>query len=597
MKCNKIAHFIGKNRKYVYPKIQSPFFWKGFRVGFCPPSSVCFLPSSVRSPLSSILCLLSVVFLFSCAKSSVREQLERAEQVMETDSRAASAVLDSIDSSALRGEEAALYAILRTQTDYKNYKPLTSDSLVRIATDYYGTPLRKNYHAAMAWYTLGCVYTLMQEDLKGIDANLKAKDLFPDTLNRYYSLCLQNLGKLYMIHYMYPKALEQLRAFKRLCAIKNDSDLMVHADYLLGMSLMRSEQYEEANACYDDVWNNSQTTPLYHDVVMFQKAKIYLHGRHDCDSALYFINKYQSMVGDKGMNPAGLSVKGDVLYAIGELDSAYIYHKAAVSSEADLFSQCNSYRKLAELSFLLGKDEPIHDYTEKYTTLLDSVYRLTKNAEITSIIRDHEDEMHAQKATLEKRTRMFINLFLLTILAIVVLLQQLRKLKKVSKWQKEDADTKIQAMENTACPDTFEEGESDQEVSMITEAVPIPEERTHIYETRKAMVENSRSRFEESRWGVLYKLGEETIMMGEKQQEELKKTLNELMADLQWQLYCDCLDLNRDDIYVCCLAMLGLSKKTIAYCMGTTEHAIYCRATKLRSKLTPEWLDLTFYKD
>ncbi|MBP5323715.1 MAG: hypothetical protein J6Y84_07985, partial [Bacteroidaceae bacterium] len=107
-------------------------------------------------PFSVILCLLSAAFLFSCSQPSpVREQLSRAEQMMETDSRAASAVLDSIDSSALRGEDAALYAILRTQTDYKRDIPLTSDSLARIATDYYGTSLHKDYHAAMAWYTLG----------------------------------------------------------------------------------------------------------------------------------------------------------------------------------------------------------------------------------------------------------------------------------------------------------------------------------------------------------------------------------------------------------------------------------------------------------
>ncbi|MBO4590048.1 MAG: hypothetical protein J5698_03650 [Bacteroidaceae bacterium] len=82
----KYPLFIGKNRKYVYPRFQSPFFWKGFRVGFCPPSSAL-------RPLSSLLCLLSIVFLLSCVKSPVREQLERAEQVMETDSRAASDVI------------------------------------------------------------------------------------------------------------------------------------------------------------------------------------------------------------------------------------------------------------------------------------------------------------------------------------------------------------------------------------------------------------------------------------------------------------------------------------------------------------------------
>ena len=92
---------------------------------------------------------------------------------METDSRAAALVLDSIDSSTLRGEEAALYALLKTQADYKGYKRLTSDSLPLIATHYYGTR-RKTERAALSQYYLGCAYGDMHRDLDAIDAAFAA---------------------------------------------------------------------------------------------------------------------------------------------------------------------------------------------------------------------------------------------------------------------------------------------------------------------------------------------------------------------------------------------------------------------------------------
>ncbi len=104
-------------------------------------------------PVAAILLALSVS---SYRDAGVRDALLRAKALMETDPHAARALLDSIASpnpplkgrasestglpSFRRGkEEAALYALLRTQADYKCRVRLTSDSLPLIATNYYGT--------------------------------------------------------------------------------------------------------------------------------------------------------------------------------------------------------------------------------------------------------------------------------------------------------------------------------------------------------------------------------------------------------------------------------------------------------------------------
>lgn len=117
-----------------------------------------------------VLPLLAVLLLTSCARhSAVWPQLLEAEKLLDADLPAAAALIDSVDASPLRGEDAALYAILKTQADYKRYIPLASDSLPRVATDYYGTPRRKNYRAAMAWYTLENIlleYDCVFEDWK-----------------------------------------------------------------------------------------------------------------------------------------------------------------------------------------------------------------------------------------------------------------------------------------------------------------------------------------------------------------------------------------------------------------------------------------------
>ena len=98
-----------------------------------------------------------------CGDAPSMRQLERLEAQIDSVPELVREALDSIPAASLRGEARALYAILRTQADYKCYEPLTSDSLIRYATNYYSKS-RKSYRAAMAWYSLGCVYTELKND-------------------------------------------------------------------------------------------------------------------------------------------------------------------------------------------------------------------------------------------------------------------------------------------------------------------------------------------------------------------------------------------------------------------------------------------------
>ena len=175
----------------------------------------------------------AIVFFTSCRDATYRE-LARIEQIMETDPAKADSLLSVIPEPA-KARQRALYAILKTQLDYKNYRPVSDLDLIIDATDYYGIR-KKDYHAAMAWYSLGCAYSDSNNDMAAIDAYLKAKDLFPDTLIRYYALTEQNLGKHYLNRLMLPEATEQYR----LCLANATS----HSDGLRQLHMARHELHE-----------------------------------------------------------------------------------------------------------------------------------------------------------------------------------------------------------------------------------------------------------------------------------------------------------------------------------------------------------------
>ena len=119
-----------------------------------------------------IYTLLLATLGMGCGGHGHMRQLERLEAQLDTAPDVVRLALDSSPLGELNGEARALYAILRTQADYKCYVPLTSDTLIRYATEYYNRN-RKSYRAAMAWYSLGCVYS--EFEIVGGDLNMITK--------------------------------------------------------------------------------------------------------------------------------------------------------------------------------------------------------------------------------------------------------------------------------------------------------------------------------------------------------------------------------------------------------------------------------------
>lgn len=95
-----------------------------------------------------------VLVLASCARKKSLDRLEAISEYSDAEPYMARMALDSIDAGALRGESRALYALLTTQTACDSGEDIESDSLISIATDWYGDR-RKSCNAAASWYYLG----------------------------------------------------------------------------------------------------------------------------------------------------------------------------------------------------------------------------------------------------------------------------------------------------------------------------------------------------------------------------------------------------------------------------------------------------------
>jgi len=375
---------------------------------------------------AALLLLLTVT---SCQRdTAVRSALARAEAVMEENPREARQILDSITThySLITNhskKDLAHYAWLKTQADYKCYVPMRSDSLARIATDYYGTPRRKNYHAAMAWYTLGCVYT--DQSTRGqataeqaFDAYLKAKPLFPDPTNRYYALCCQNLGRCYRERTLYRDAIREYEASKRSSLARNDSAQVARCDYNIGLCHLASEEYEAADSCFRQVQLNPHAQADLRIISLLDGAKIEYYYHHDTVAAIGKLHAYIDHLSPRYAVGAAYYLLGTIYDEQGQADSAAYYYDRSLQGSNGLYSLYNLDRNEL-LLYLRQQGDSVHvERFRQFVKVTDSLYSSRNRTQLTSIENDHRHTLETEHT----QRHHLITIAILLILFLTVLL-------------------------------------------------------------------------------------------------------------------------------------------------------------------------------
>ena len=148
-----------------------------------------------RHTLYTITVLL-VLCITACQKSPVASKLLQAEALMYTHPDSALQMLEAIpDPEKLTGQEQADYALLLTQARSRCRITATSDSLIRIATDYYQHS--DDYaRKATALYYLSDVYMDMNKYTEAVVPLKQAEEVVEDADAKVQSLIYSNLGYL-----------------------------------------------------------------------------------------------------------------------------------------------------------------------------------------------------------------------------------------------------------------------------------------------------------------------------------------------------------------------------------------------------------------
>lgn len=361
-------------------------------------------------------------------------ELVHAESVMFDHPDSALHILEDMPMPSARRdkENHALWCLLVTQAQYKQMMKIPSDSLVRIAYDYYKPTDNARRKAMSALYMgdinydLGNIEEAMQYYLEGKTEVEKTDDY------KTGYLIMSSLGKLYLYRRLADYALEactkaydyavkdsskryQMTSLQNLARCYCISDKLTEAiDIYHKCSDLALEIGYRNNQYYYDV--QSEIALVYTNSLQYEKSLEIL-------KTFPKIYQHNSLIGTNYL-------------MLSQYDSAYLYLNKALNTD-NVYAKKAIYNSLYELADTPEYRKYLKSYCDSLLFYTDSVMSLDKGKEIIAYKEKYDHQKlitEQQRLKLEKadaqRMMFIITICLIVAIAVVAYLYQKRLVRK-----------------------------------------------------------------------------------------------------------------------------------------------------------------------
>ena len=424
-------------------------------------------------------------------------ELVHAESVMFDHPDSALHILEDMPIPSVRWdkENHALWCLLVTQAQYKQMMKIPSDSLVRIAYDYYKPTDNARRKAMSALYMGGLNYNLGNIE-ESIRFYLEAKTEMEKT-NDYKLgyLIMSGLGRIYLYRNLIEYAFEACQSAYNYSV--KDSNLryqMVSLQYLarcycLLNNLDKAEQvYEQSAELALELKNND-----FYAVVQQELALVYIAQKRF----------YESLEVVQTLQPSSQTylLRGQIYLCLSKTDSALYYLKKSLRTD-NVYTKRSVYKTLYQLSCDSEFNIYMKEFCDSLLFYTDSVMSLDKGKEIIAYKEKYDHQKlitEQQRLKLEKadaqRMMFIITICLIVVIAVVAYLYQKRLVRKETTIRKQSEqlqdymlqlhEYETQLMQNNRYMEELKEQLSGQEMNS---------EELHEYREQidSLQVENSR---------------------------------------------------------------------------------------------------------
>ena len=542
-----------------------------------------------------------VVILFFHSSRPLRHDLILADSLMNTKPDSSLAILNRIEiTKDLSKEETALYALLMTQAQFKNRRPVESDSLIKIAYKYFipgGNSLRK---AQTYLY-----YARVFENMDNKDAALinfqKASISALDTNNfNLLGLIYNRWGMFLQKQYLFDDALSILQ--KSLDYLKLDNDTVgqmftlkeigkvytLKKDYFLAL-----DYYKLALKLAAIIGNNVYLSQLYNNLSILHKYM----GEYDL--AIDYINKSLSIKTNSTFTYSSLLLKGDIFSLQQRFDSARYYLNIGKGNN-NLFSNAAYNILMSNLEAGSGNYKSAISYLNLYIVYSDTIKNLERKSTIAELQKKYDysliaNENNELKLSRQQMQIMILLISLISIITTILFLYYYYRKRSVKRSMKIELDKMQNDLINEranyykektieAQKSLIKEQELIIELSQKTEALKYHQEKEQELKDRifkmDAIVQKintfiSMKPLQRSKSGSRFTLSFQEL-------NDLEEAVNICFDNFASRLRAGFPKLKDDDIHLCCLLKMKVPNKSIFSLLDTNELALKKRRYRIK---------------
>ena len=530
----------------------------------------------------------------------INASLLQIEQLMYERPDSAWKILQHMPSiSQLRKEEQALHALLFTQAQYKNYIPVKSDSLLRIAEAYYRTS-NDSLHKAWTLFYLAQYYRDSDEKEKALSyfqqANIASRNIennqFKFLLNLHWAGLLTNEDA-------YEKGIEKYQTANRYAILLKDTLKQINLYGKWGWCCLLKEEDERADSLFNVGLTLSATTKdRIYDKYLLNRLSLTARERKDYKRALELVNRSLSLAKDSTELYPLWNNKGEILLEMNQYDSAHFY-LSKDTRDYDPYFKATHYLNWSIYEEKIKNLPKALEYSKRYAELLDTIYQKRLESKVVNLQHKYDYSLiqSENKLLKIKRQRLYISLTaicmaVLTVAVIFFYKRREEKRKLAEQMRSKDdlmKEMRLQLQEKTIDLHAAQEKIIEKETALDKELSQREKMRSE-YSSKEAAMRKEILRHSEiirkmeqlNKMSQQDKIQSRSVVLSDEEQDNLAEIVNICYNNFTDRLWKKFPTLTKADISLCCLIKIGISNSNMLYLLDTNKVALKKRKNRLK---------------
>lgn len=501
--------------------------------------------------------------------------------------------------SQVRKEEQALHALLFTQAQYKNYIPVKSDSLLRIAEAYYRTS-SDSLHKAWTLFYLAQYYRDSDEKEKALSyfqqANIASRNI---ENNQFKFLLNLHWANLLSDEDAENKGIEKYQTANKYAILLKDTLKQIDLFERWGWCYLLNGKYNQADSLFKEAMSLSMKTEIkFLEKNLLAQLATTAYLKKEYFLALNLINRSISLEKDSTELYPLWANKANIFLSMNQYDSVRTYLQKDIRNST-LYQKAGKQKIWYQYEEKMNNLPKALEYSRRYAELLDTIFQEKLESKVVNLQHKYDYSLiqSENKLLKIKRQRLYISLTaicmaVLTVAVIFFYKRREEKRKLAEQMRSKDdlmKEMRLQLQEKTIDLHAAQEKIIEKETALDKELSQREKMRSE-YSSKEAAMRKEILRHSEiirkmeqlNKMSQQDKIQSRSVVLSDEEQDNLAEVINICYNNFTDRLWKKFPTLTKADISLCCLIKIGISNSNMLYLLDTSKVALKKRKNRLK---------------